>query len=183
MRRFFIARRNALAVEKRREYDRIICDSIAALPEYSNADLVAGFISFGAEPDLSFLFHSKAILLPRFNAEKGYYEMVAVNDFKRDLLPGKYGIPEPRQELPPAEEDLITSRTLFLVPAVACDRNGIRLGRGGGFYDRMLTGVKLPPVGVVYSCQLSETALPGAVHDIPMGIVVTEREVIRTRKI
>lgn len=182
LRRFFKTRRNALSPAQRRQYDFAICQAVKALPEFAAAEFVAAFVSFGAEPDVSALFHGKSILLPRFNPGLQAYELVAVNDFKRDLLPGKYGILEPLPELPVFSPDLAASRALFLVPAVACDRKGIRLGRGGGFYDRLLAGVQTPPVAVIYSCQLSETALPGAVHDIPMGYVVTEREVIVTRE-
>ena len=139
---------------------------------------IAAYISFGSEVDISMLFRGKRLFLPRFETRSGVYEMVAVEDLKRDLLPGKYGIPEPLPSLPAADMEFLSSQVLFLVPAVACDRNGCRLGRGGGYYDRLLAGVKTPPVAVIYSCQLSETALPGAEHDTPVGVIVTEREVI-----
>lgn len=180
LRHFYSARRNALSEDARREFDAAICQRIASMPIFQSARFVAAFIRLGAEPDLSELFYGKRVILPRFNAACGVYEMVAVEDLKRDLLPGKYGISEPLPSLPVMDPGLLASQVLFLVPAVACDRSGGRLGRGGGYYDRLLAGVKTPPVGVIYSCQLSETALPGTEHDAPMGWVVTEREVIET---
>lgn len=180
LRQTFAARRKALSEDQRREFDAAICENISSMPLFQSAVNVAAFIRLGAEPDLSRLFHGKRLFLPRFEARTGVYEMVAVEDLKRNLLPGKYGIPEPLPSLPAAEPGFLASQVLFLVPAVACDRCGARLGRGGGFYDRLLAGVKTPPVAVIYSCQLSETALPGTENDVPMGWVVTEREVIET---
>ena len=182
LRRKFSALRKAITPEERQKYDARICRAISDLPQFREADTTAAFYSFGAEPDLSPLFHSKKLLLPRFVEAAGCYELAFVENIERDLLPGKYGILEPRPEIPAVPMDFIASRVLFLIPAVACDRRGVRLGRGGGFYDRMLSGVKKPPVAVVYSCQLSGTALPGDAHDVPVGTIVTEREVIFCRE-
>ena len=178
MRREFSARRKAITEAQRQEYSAAICENIRALPIFQKTAAIAAYISFGSEVDLSALFREKQLFLPRFEAHSGVYEMVAVEDLKHDLLPGKYGIPEPSPSLPAAEAGFLASQVLFLVPAVACDRLGCRLGRGGGYYDRLLSGIKTPPVAVIYSCQLSETPLPGTEHDRPMSWIVTEREVI-----
>ncbi|MBE6378750.1 MAG: 5-formyltetrahydrofolate cyclo-ligase [Lentisphaerae bacterium] len=178
LRQHFSAGRKALSGDERRNFDAAICQRISSMPLFQSAHTVAAFIRLGAEPDLSALFCGKQLLLPRFNSDSGVYEMVAAEDLKRDLLPGKFGIPEPLPTLPAVDSSFLASQVLFLVPAVACDRFGNRLGRGGGFYDRLLSGVKVPPVAVIYSCQLSETPLPGTEHDVSMGWVVTEREVI-----
>jgi 5-formyltetrahydrofolate cyclo-ligase len=178
LRREYSARRRALSDRDRSIYDAAICDNIRAMPAFQSAVNIAAYISFQCEVDLSMLFRGKRLFLPRFEARSGVYEMVAVEDLKRDLLPGKYGIPEPLPSLPAADMEFLSSQVLFLVPAVACDRRGCRLGRGGGYYDRLLADVKTPAAAVIYSCQLSETALPGAEHDRPVRWVVTEREVV-----
>ena len=182
IRQEFVSRRKALDAELRREYDAAIGANIRNLPIFQASGYVAAFIRHGAEVDLSPLFKGKRLLLPRFDARKGVYEMVVIEDLELDLLPGKYNIPEPLPSLPAADPDFVASQVLFLVPAVACDRAGHRLGRGGGYYDRLLAGVKTPPVAVIYSCQLSDTVLPGTEYDIPMGVIVTEREVINIQK-
>ena len=174
--------RRGLDADTKRMYDAAVCENLRSLRAFQQAEYVAGFICHGAEPDISPLFKGKRLLLPRFNADKGVYEMVAIEDLELDLLPGKYKIPVPSPSLPAAKPDFVTSRVLFLVPAVACDDRGYRLGRGGGYYDRLLAGVKIPPVAVIYSCQMHPAALPGTAHDIPMGMVVTEREVIYCRR-
>jgi 5-formyltetrahydrofolate cyclo-ligase len=177
-RQYFAARRKMIAESERKAFDAAVCENIRSLTIFRNSENIAGFIRFGAEPDLSELFHGKRLFLPRFSTRSGVYEMVAVENLKRDLLPGKYGIPEPSPSLPAADTEFLASQVLFLVPAVSCDRRGCRLGRGGGYYDRLLAGVKTPPIAAIYSCQLSETPLPGTEYDTPVGWVVTEREVI-----
>jgi len=181
LRKRFSALRKALSPEVRREWDREIVSLLQAWEVFRRAEAVAAFFPFGAEPDLTPLFSAKPFLLPRFRPESGSYDLALVEDFKRDLLPGKYGIPEPRPELPAAEEEFRKNRVLFFVPAVACDRAGTRLGRGGGWYDRLLVGVKTAPAAVIYHCQFSAEALPFSPHDVPMGAVVTEKGIINTQ--
>ena len=174
LRKFYAARRRELSITERQGYDREICAKIRSLSVYRETECAAFFVAWGAEPDLSELFCEKRAFLPRFSAELEGYEMVEITDWEKDLLPGKYGIPEPRPELPAAEPEFIREEMLFMVPAVACTPAGIRLGRGGGFYDRLLAGVKKAPVAVVYSCQIAPV-IPRAGHDYPMGIVLTEK--------
>jgi 5-formyltetrahydrofolate cyclo-ligase len=69
----------------------------------------------------------------------------------------------------------------ILVPGLAFDRDGTRLGSGKGFYDIALNKFKGVKVGLAYSVQISERALPREVHDIPMDFVITEDEVIAIR--
>ena len=176
LRRFYSTRRKELDLQWRWRSDREICASIRALPEYQASECVAFFIPWGAEPDLRELFFEKRTFLPRFSAELEGYEVVEITDLEKDLLPGKYGIPEPSPELPVAAPELLRKDLLFMVPAVACSVAGVRLGRGGGFYDRLLAGIKKKPVAVIYSCQLAPS-LPCACHDLPMGIIVTENKV------
>ena len=70
----------------------------------------------------------------------------------------------------------VTGRDIdvFLVPGVAFDKQGYRLGRGGGFYDRYLQDCKGLKIGIAFSCQVSKAALPRESHDIPMDMLITE---------
>ena len=177
LRAVYTARRKALDPVWRQESDRKICAAIRELPGFRETECAAFFIPWGAEPDLRELFFGKRTFLPRFSAELEGYEMVEITDLERDLLPGKYGIPEPAPELPAADSEFARKEILFFVPAVACSPAGVRLGRGGGYYDRLLEGVRKKPVAVIYSCQLAP-ALPCACHDLPMGIIVTENNIM-----
>ena len=182
LRRLYGSKRKELSPEWRRRNDPEIRARLRELPAYRETVCAAFFVAWGAEPDLSELFLEKRTFLPRFSAELESYEMVEITDPKRDLLPGKYGIPEPRPDLPAAPADLLREEVLFVVPAVACTPEGIRLGRGGGYYDRLLAGVKKAPVAVVYSCQIAPF-LPCAGHDCRMGAVVTENKTWSCRKL
>ena len=173
LRRFYSSARKALDLSCRLRSDRDICAAIRELPEYKAAECAAFFIPWGAEPDLRELFFEKRTFLPRFSAEREEYEVVEITDLESDLRPGKYGIPEPRPELPAAAPEFVRQNILFFVPAVACSPAGTRLGRGGGYYDRLLAGVVQRPVAVIYSSQLAPS-LPCASHDLPMGFIVTE---------
>ena len=82
--------------------------------------------------------------------------------------------------LQPSEGSALPPVDAVLVPAVACDRKGNRLGMGGGHYDRMLRPLAVPAVALVYE-EFVVGAVPAEAHDTPVDIVLTERNVYRTR--
>mgnify|MGYP000201497045 FL=1 len=89
-----------------------------------------------------------------------------------DLEPGYFGILEPREGCRRA----CCPESVILVPGAAFSRNGKRLGRGGGFYDRFLEREpKHKKIAAAYEYQMMET-LPSEVHDVPVDMVVTEKE-------
>lgn len=93
-----------------------------------------------------------------------------------ELKPGAYGILEPTmQRLVPA-----SLPGVIVVPAVAVDRSGNRLGYGAGFYDRFLQERNCPTVTIVYDFQVVER-VPTEKTDIPVSYIVTEQEIIRCR--
>ena len=175
LRKLYTSRRNAMCETELADCSVRICENIRSLDIYRNSECVAGFFALGAEPDISSLFPEKRFFLPRYNGGTKAYEMVEMRDIEHDLVVGRYNIPEPRQELEAADAAWCGENLLYLVPAVACDLRGVRLGRGGGFYDRLLSDVKLPVVGVIFSCQLAD-ALPSEEHDVRLDMVVTEEK-------
>lgn len=70
---------------------------------------------------------------------------------------------------------------LYIVPGLAFDRQGNRLGRGKGYYDRLLSGVTAPKIGLAFDVQLV-AEVPHTLYDVPMDLVVTERGVYGTTK-
>lgn len=177
LRRFYLERRKAIPAAERLKFDRAIAENLRRLPEFQRLPGLAAFVAFGAEPDLSSLFPEKRLYLPRFSEDSGEYEFVRIDDPAGQLHPGKFGIPEPLADLPAADWTLIRRDVLILVPAVACDSGGTRLGRGGGFYDRLLDKAGgAAATAVIYGCQLAEK-LPREPHDRPMDRVVTEQQI------
>lgn len=183
LRKHYSAKRRELSNVELSEYSRKICGFIRTLDVYKQAECVAGFSALGAEPDLSSLFPEKRFFLPRYDAEKGAYSMVEIRDWESDLTTGHYNITEPRREIEAAGKAWCDANLLYLIPAVACDRRGVRLGRGGGFYDRLLENSQLPKVGVIFSCQLAEQLPCGEPHDVRLDIVVTENEVLECKSV
>jgi len=166
-----------MAPEERSVADAAIRDRLSHWSVFADAPAVAAFVAFGAEPELSALAADKTWFLPRWSPADERYEIVEVGDPGRDLVKGRFGIPEPRSGLPALPESE-WRELLFLVPALACDRCGVRLGRGGGYYDRMLEAPVRGAAAVIYDRQFSGEALPHEAHDRRVGWVVTERRLI-----
>ena len=121
--------------------------------------------------------------LDKWSGRKSFY-LPRVNGVNLDILPydqtrlelGAFHIEEPTGEdtIPPDEIELI------VVPGVAYDRNGNRLGRGKGFYDRLLATTKATKVGVGYEFQMIDE-IPSEPHDVKMDMVITHHTVIRIK--
>lgn len=158
--------------------DRGIRESLLALDAWKQARVVFIYVSVGRESDtrdmIAFaLAEGKTVAVPRCLKE-GAMEARVIHSLN-DLRDGRFGIPEPdvnAKLLPPDTLDLI------VVPCIAADRQGYRLGHGGGYYDRYLAQAQCPTICLCRE-RLLQTALPHAKHDIPMGIVLTERECVR----
>ena len=95
-----------------------------------------------------------------------------------ELVPGAYGIPAPGEECPLFTP---TERTVMLVPALTYDREGYRLGQGGGYYDRYLATFRGISFGVCYEEDVAD-ALPREAHDLPVSFLVTDKTITRVRK-
>lgn len=181
LRKHFLSARAALGAMEHMVLDGVINTRIAALEEFTRADVVMAYASDGCEVNVRSVAElamrqGKAVAFPRYNQLHKCYEPVLITKFDQDMVIGKYNLPEPRMDLPLAE---FTENSLWLVPAVAFDQCGCRLGRGGGFYDRMLKMYPGKRVGVFYQCQYSCDALPSAEHDQRLTMAVTENNVYK----
>ncbi|MGK7946568.1 MAG: 5-formyltetrahydrofolate cyclo-ligase [Microcystaceae cyanobacterium] len=125
-----------------------LCHQLQACPLYQQARQVLAYFSFRQEPTLQFLFKEpKRWGFPRCVGKDLVWHIWQPND---PLKRGKYGLTEPDASLP---EINAASVDLILVPAVACDRQGYRLGYGGGYYDRLLSAPAMrsvPTLGIVF---------------------------------
>lgn len=122
--------------------------------------------------------------LKKWNGRKKFY-LPRVNGVDLEILPfeetrlelGSFHIEEPtgNDVTDPSEIELV------VVPAVAYDRKGRRLGRGKGFYDRFLKNTKATKIGVGYEFQLLDE-IPSEPHDVEMDIVITQNSTIIVKK-
>ena len=110
----------------------------------------------------------KLIALPRFSVSKIAYEACGIDNLS-DLVPGKFGVLEP----PPDCQTMDTKQLdLAIVPGVAFAGLGGRLGRGGGFFDRLLAGIPAKKCGVCFEQQVYPD-VPVERHDVKMDMIAT----------
>ena len=179
MRRERIARRDAMPAEERSRLADALLAQVAALPEYRRARSVLTTVAIGSEWDTRRFIEraradGKAIVLPRVSSTPPKrLELYEVADLERDLRPGVWDIPEPDPARCAAHQ--LADVDFALVPALAVDARGYRLGYGAGYFDKLLGGRGERPFCV--------TALPSAFHvecfdnephDVPVDLVLDE---------
>lgn len=155
-----------------------IVDRLLGLPEAADATTVMAFWSFGSEVDTSplidrLLADGRTVALPRIEGA----DIVPVAFQPGDpVVATTFGAMEPAagRMLGPDELDLV------VVPGVAFDRDGNRVGYGGGFYDRLLPRLRpgIPAVGIAFGLQVVDR-VPSGGTDRRVSVIVTEGEVLR----
>ena len=151
-----------------------ICARLIEQPAWKSARSVLLFAPLADEPNVRPLLHAaldagKLIALPRFSDATGHYEAAVVRDMEKDFVEGKFGILEPG---PACEVADLKRLDLILVPGVAFDWQGHRLGRGTGFYDRLLVEVSGKTCGVGFDQQII-SAIPVEPHDVCLNCILT----------
>jgi 5-formyltetrahydrofolate cyclo-ligase len=176
-----LAARNALSPEIRQSLDARITEQLCTLAAWRNAECVLAYASFGSEFDTTTfiaqtLAAGKRLCLPRVVRNPSRLAIHQVQDWENDLAPGAYGIREPRSEIcPPVALDEID---FVLVPGVAFNPQGARLGYGEGFYDGLIETLPERPrrphlVAAAYALQIQNT-LPLEAHDQRLDRIITE---------
>lgn len=173
-------RSELLAMRKREhtahgaEDEARFCAHVVALPQYQTAETVFCYVSFGSEPATHALLarmwsDGKRVAVPR--CEGGGVMKAKLVSSPDELQKGMYDILEPGVDAP---EVPFSEISLAVVPCVACDRSGMRLGRGGGYYDRFLADSPAYSVCLCYEALLMPQ-VPREAHDRAVNAVVTER--------
>ena len=162
-----------LPPDVRAEKSARLCEAIAESAAWQAARTIAIFAPQPREPDVEMLWSraaGKAIAYPR--VEEGRLDLYRV-DSLYELLPGAFGVREPAAD--PAHAVSPDALDLILVPGVAFTRDGARLGRGGGFYDRLLASLPAHTckIGVCFDSQLLPE-LPVEPHDQHVDFIASE---------
>lgn len=186
LRRELLKRRDAMTPEVRKEKDAGIHERLSSLVEIVDSDVLLLFASFRTEVDTlslieKFLAAGKRIILPKVIREHRLLILYELRDMS-ELAPGYMGIPEP--SLTSDERRCrIAEMDAAVIPGAGFDLSCNRIGYGGGYYDKLLSGLDagIPLICPAYEEQIVE-AIPAEPHDRKINIVVTDKRVIRCTK-
>ena len=167
LRRRQVAARTAMSDSIRNESGRLIRDHVLEMPQVTSAGTIAAYYSVGTEPDtrgLIFALWKRGsyvvlpVLLPDGDLDWASYEGPG------SLAPGPRGVLQPVE--PVRGTGTVARADVVLVPALAVDVRGRRLGRGGGSYDRALArvGPQVPTIALLYDSELLPS-VPAEEHD------------------
>jgi 5-formyltetrahydrofolate cyclo-ligase len=164
-----LQKRNALASGEIARLSRRVQESAMNSKELKSAKVIGAYYAFGSEVKTDLILEKaralgKKVALPSVEGESlTFYELSS----GKYLVKGRFGIMEP---LPYGPVDSID---LLMVPGIAFDKKGYRLGYGKGYYDKFLAGKDVFSMGLAYSLQFVES-LPRGEHDIKLDAVTTE---------
>ncbi|MDD2581375.1 MAG: 5-formyltetrahydrofolate cyclo-ligase [Desulfuromonadaceae bacterium] len=154
--------------------------NLLSLDEYAKAECVALYAPVHNETDTGLILTAafqagKRVLYPAVCDHQMVFRRV---DRVETLQEGAFGILEP---CPTGADHQADEADLIVVPGVAFDLSGHRIGYGKGFYDRFLQhpGRRAHLVGLCHDFQLTDGAISADVHDIPMEIIVSDKRIIR----
>jgi len=185
-RKKIISLRDQLLPEEITAKSSLIAAALYNLQFYRDAGAVMFFITFGTEVDTrpmveETIKRGKLALAPKALPETRELIPSRVLDWDSDLVPGAYNIPEPGEDtLRPVKPETID---LLIVPGVAFDLKGNRLGYGGGYYDRFfpLLNKQTPLVALVFDLQILPE-IPVDEWDRRVDIIISEKRVIDCRR-
>lgn len=182
LRQTVLVKRDALTKEELRALSELIKERLFSLDEFQAAGTTLFYASFRSEVYTHQMIREalelgKEVVLPRVDLKQNQLELFKIRGFEDGLTRGAMGILEPSPEkstsVLPAKIDLA------VVPGVAFDLRGYRLGYGGGYFDRLLPRFERQTmtVGLAFEVQLVGS-LPVSSHDVPVKKIITEKRII-----
>ncbi len=173
-----------MSLQQKEAYSQQIIDKILESDEYKAAQICFLYASMADEVQTKVLIEEslragKRVCLP-YITDKHNSMMEAAEIFSlNELKTGAYGILSVAEDklriVAPEQLDFV------LIPAVAVDKNGYRLGMGGGYYDRYIARThKAELIAAVYDCQLAQW-IPTDEHDIQVDAIITEKQIIKLK--
>jgi 5-formyltetrahydrofolate cyclo-ligase len=161
-----------------------VWEQLWLLADLASADWVLAYVSKGNEVDTHGLIQQllaigKHVCVPKFDEATQRYAASELRDFNGELEEGRFGILEPKPEaFRPVETEQLQA---LLVPGLAFDKTGNRLGRGMGHFDRILCEARGAKIALAYDLQILNE-VPAADHDVRMDFIATETRVINCQR-
>ncbi|MCR5669970.1 MAG: 5-formyltetrahydrofolate cyclo-ligase [Butyrivibrio sp.] len=185
MRKTFMSKRDELSLEQIEEKSRSICGIVTEMADYREAKALLIYASMKSEVMtddiiLDALSLGKKVFCPKVTDKNmGIMEFIRIYGLE-DLKAGFYGIREPfGDEDKEVYNDSMLSECLMIMPGVAFDKKGGRIGYKGGFYDRFLEKrTDMNRLAISFDCQISKETIPVTSQDINVPKVVTESGVL-----
>ena len=177
------ALRKEISLRERKEWNTALESRLLEHPYFLSAETIFTYISMEEEPDTRELISTafsmgKEVFVPRcLPGRERQMEAVSIRSWE-DLEEGTLGILEPKKEIAGSERRQFS---LMLIPCVAADRRGGRLGHGAGYYDRFLKDAEGRKLCLCFSCLLFPK-IPMTREDVYMDALLTEKEVIICRR-
>ena len=172
LRQYFLNQRQQLLPQQWQQQSQQLCDQLSQWDLFRQAETVCAYFSHRQEVDLSGLFALPKIWgFPRCVQKQLIWSTWQPND---PLMPDQYGILTPVSTAPLLEPNQVD---LILVPTLAGDRRGYRLGYGGGYYDRLFAQPDwqaVPKVGIVFATAIIDQ-LPVDAWDLPLSGFCSEQ--------
>lgn len=174
----------ALSSDDRDVANRAIAERVQSLREWREAPLVLGYLAMRREASVDSLLgaalaEGKRVAVPTVSGNRIVFR--EIDSAEGPFRQGAYGIREPHPERPAVEVTDLEGGVL-LVPGLGFDESGARLGRGGGYYDRLLEQRPraVVTVGIAFAAQL-QPSIPTDEHDCAVDLLVTDGAVYRFR--
>ncbi|MEM2878071.1 MAG: 5-formyltetrahydrofolate cyclo-ligase [Candidatus Hadarchaeales archaeon] len=180
--------RAAMSDDDARSRSLKVKNNLFSLGEFKSARTVAFYVAKRESREVETidmiresLSMGKRILVPYVEFSTKRLRFSEITDPDAQLFPGAFGIPEPRHQYRRPVQ--LNEMDLVIVPGIAFDRNGRRIGHGLGYYDRALREIlsinrKAKFIGIAYDFQIADE-IPSTPHDVPVHIVVTETRTFR----
>jgi 5-formyltetrahydrofolate cyclo-ligase len=180
IRKSVIEKRDSITIDIKKEWDERILKKLIDNKSYEDSLVLFTFVSFGSEVDthkiISYALNDgKIVYVPKIKSKDKGIEIFRINTLS-DLKPGYFNILEPLENCPVGN---IKDIDLILMPGIAFDRNGGRIGYGAGFYDRFLTNINsdVPKLALAYQFQVLDE-VPITEFDVKIDGIISNKELI-----
>lgn len=175
-----LQKRNNHPEEELVKKSRKIKERLFLTGEYIQAENILFYVSKGKEVRTEEVIKEsigrKRVLIPVTDTEKHTITPVEIENYDEDLAPGNFSILEPKEDI--REEFPLEDIDTVIVPGIAFDRRGNRVGYGKGYYDKLLSQMTdVMTIGLAYRFQLVER-IPAEKHDVAVKKIITEKETI-----